>query len=126
MKKVFILGVALMSATLLVAQSVLTDTTFLDLYSGLMVVVSTALTYVAKNQIVKGVDDNFVQKILKNTWVLSGIVFAVVAFVFVKFGLTAANALLAAKFIGSNLLAVIWSALQTPKLPAGEAISSPK
>lgn len=108
-KKFFLLPLALLTMLgTLVAQSTgLTEDTFQTAFDGLLVVLSTILTYIAKNQIVKSVDDGFISKFFKNTWVLSGIVFAVVAFIFVKFGFTTANALLAVKFVGSNLLAVI-------------------
>lgn len=109
LKKFFLLSLAMLTMFgTLVAQSIgVNEDTFQNAFDGALVVLSTILTYVAKNQIVKSVDDNWIAKFFKNTWVLSGIVFTVVAFVFVKFGFTAANALLAVKFIGSNLLAVI-------------------
>ena len=76
--------------------------------------VTAALTYLVKTNLVKNANEGWVAKLLKNTYLIAGAIFTACAVVFVKFGWGTDNALLAFKFIVANLIGVVIGIIKKP------------
>lgn len=112
----------LIAPLLLFAQQQLTEQDLTNYFDWSISFLTAAITYAIKMNIVKGKDENFILQFIKNSWVISVVVFATIAWAFVQFGFTSANVGVVLKFVGANFLGVLIGLFSkkppsTPTLP---------